>query len=547
MKQWLSCSLFVLAASLAGQSSAPICGYPELHNPQGEVTIKRLSLEKSLVADTTFKIRENILAEEINLIEVLFTELYVGVDFVIYGETAEIDAGRIPNGTVDEIAQNFASFTGPGSINDTLGIKALSEQLFGEPPHAGNDQTVYILLIDVRDGYITHESDEFVAGYFDPLDQRAVGNMADIIYIDTNPGMSRGMDPNILLNTLAHEYQHLIHYGRDSDEDVWLNEGLSELAPQLMGIAGRDFSSYLVNTNVILDQFNGRIADYARCGLFLTYYFHRFGIAAISALVEDSRNGISSLKYQLSEAAVPQTIDEFINQWHQANYFGQRAESPYPSFVSIPTPSIHDEILEYPTNLGDKHAMRFGANWTMISGGTELLLRVDRHDPGIDMLVFPGTTSGLTPPKLFTYGFVDAGFGVQYDELYLLTTGTEAIADSGAFSLYTSATGGYTTGLPIAETPLFVTSFYPNPISTAQIKTTGIQIDLFGAHNSVRVTIYDILGRELRTIKGIPAGGLSYLSWRGINDQGMPVPSGVYLARISAGGQSATRKILVVR
>ncbi len=34
---------------------------------------------------------------------------------------------------------------------------------------------------------------------------------------------------------LAHEFQHMIHWNQDPNEDSWLNEGLSELAWYLNG------------------------------------------------------------------------------------------------------------------------------------------------------------------------------------------------------------------------------------------------------------------------------------------------------------------------
>ena len=38
-----------------------------------------------------------------------------------------------------------------------------------------------------------------------------------------------------MIGVMAHEYQHLIHWGRDPAEESWLNESMSELAMAVLG------------------------------------------------------------------------------------------------------------------------------------------------------------------------------------------------------------------------------------------------------------------------------------------------------------------------
>ena len=45
----------------------------------------------------------------------------------------------------------------------------------------------------------------------------------------TNPGSA------YMLGVMAHEFQHLIHYVADPDEDSWINEAMSELAMSVSG------------------------------------------------------------------------------------------------------------------------------------------------------------------------------------------------------------------------------------------------------------------------------------------------------------------------
>ncbi|MFQ5584064.1 MAG: FlgD immunoglobulin-like domain containing protein, partial [Calditrichia bacterium] len=92
---------------------------------------------------------------------------------------------------------------------------------------------------------------------------------------------------------------------------------------------------------------------------------------------------------------------------------------------------------------------------------------------------------------------------------------------------------------------------YPNPFNP----TTEIRFAL-AEGGRVELKIYDLLGREVKTLLGeCRDPGRYIVQWDGTNDAGQPVASGVYLYRLKAGdptagpGQSytAVRKMLLVR
>jgi len=65
----------------------------------------------------------------------------------------------------------------------------------------------------------------------------------------------------------------------------------------------------------------------------------------------------------------------------------------------------------------------------------------------------------------------------------------------------------------------------------------------------VRLQIYDLLGRKVRTLvqqEKYPAGHHTIL-WDGRDDFGKRVSAGVYLVRFKAGEFSATRKLVVLK
>jgi hypothetical protein len=65
---------------------------------------------------------------------------------------------------------------------------------------------------------------------------------------------------------------------------------------------------------------------------------------------------------------------------------------------------------------------------------------------------------------------------------------------------------------------------------------------------TVTLTIYDVSGRLVRRLfEGRRAAGEHAAAWDGADDRGVAVSSGVYYYRLSAGGQSASRKLVLIR
>ena len=88
---------------------------------------------------------------------------------------------------------------------------------------------------------------------------------------------------------------------------------------------------------------------------------------------------------------------------------------------------------------------------------------------------------------------------------------------------------------------------YPNPFNP----TTHIQFSTDKVAQ-IHVTVYDVLGRELRTLaNGTYFPGLFTVEWDGTNVQGSGVPSGVYYIRMTAttlsGDEESSKRYSVTR
>lgn len=84
---------------------------------------------------------------------------------------------------------------------------------------------------------------------------------------------------------------------------------------------------------------------------------------------------------------------------------------------------------------------------------------------------------------------------------------------------------------------------YPNPFNPS----TTFRYDLIQkAH--VNITIYDMLGREIKTIfNQIEDPGNHSLVWNGLNNHGETVSGGIYVYVIQAGQSSTANKVIFLK
>ncbi len=135
-----------------------------------------------------------------------------------------------------------------------------------------------------------------------------------------------------IYGVLAHEFQHMIHWNLDSNEESWMNEGFSELATQLNGYDTGGFDeTYLMNTDLQLNDWPVDSGDtsphYGSSFLFISYFLDRFGEELTKQLVRSEENGFESMDdvfaaSQITDAATGElvTADDLFVDWSLANY-----------------------------------------------------------------------------------------------------------------------------------------------------------------------------------------------------------------------------------
>jgi hypothetical protein len=166
-----------------------------------------------------------------------------------------------------------------------------------------------------------------VAGYFSGADEYSrlvneFSNEKEMFYIN----LDSSMQPNTSFydGVLAHEFQHMIHWHTDRNEDTWVNEGMSELAMQLNGfdVGGSDWlfsRSPDTQLNTWPDGPGAAGANYGGSYLLMAYFLDRFGDEATQALVASSLNGTGGFQVVLDGLGGGLSFEEVFADWRAAN------------------------------------------------------------------------------------------------------------------------------------------------------------------------------------------------------------------------------------
>jgi immune inhibitor A len=151
-----------------------------------------------------------------------------------------------------------------------------------------------------------------VGGYYSPADEvpkaaHPFSNQHEMFYINAD---NMGLTEEYTLSVLAHEFQHMIHWYGDHNEESWVNEGFSELAVSLNGynLGGADWM-YVNQPDIQLTYWpdindDESFAHYGGAFLFMNYFLGRFGREATQALVRNPANGLVGIDDTLSQMGI---------------------------------------------------------------------------------------------------------------------------------------------------------------------------------------------------------------------------------------------------
>ncbi|MET0419158.1 MAG: peptidase M6 immune inhibitor A, partial [Actinoplanes sp.] len=288
-------------------------------------------------------------------------------------ETAAFSTPPDRNGTG---AQTAGDFTGDGDKTVTLVDNIRDENYFAFP-----QAVTYVA------GFFSNQLNELVDRNVMTIDaydwkHRLGARPADEPTDDLCT--SRPARPRLYDATFAHEWQHLLGYYADPNEETWVNEGLSDFAQTLVGyvdgragvhdygndshlICFQGFGPVKTQHNAIPRDCGGPqnslnlwnegtpsevLADYGIVYQFMLYLHDRFGLATLSALHRDGlRHGLAGVR-----AVLPAGADfyDVLHDFQTMTLVDKIVEEPGGTMNGVPAERVTAASLRSEVNLANE-------------------------------------------------------------------------------------------------------------------------------------------------------------------------------------------------
>jgi hypothetical protein len=305
-----------------------------------------------------------------------------------------------------------------------------------------------------------------VAGYFSSSDEYApsvheYSNAHEMFYISAD---GAALDDDYTRGVLAHEFQHMIHWYLDRNEDTWMNEGFAEVAAFINGfdVGGAD-TIYALNPDETLARWpapplEDTTSHYGQAFLLLSYFLDRFGADVTQALVAHDANGLDSIDQTLAEKDVrdpgtgePLDADSVFADWAVAMLVQDpsvaQGQYSFESYPGAPSPALTETVTQCPGASGSRTVSQYGVDYIRIDCPGDFTLSFDGSntvpvlpaDPHSGQYAFwsnRGDESDMTLTRAFDLSQVSGAVTLDYwtwydleqdyDYLYL-----EASSDGG--------------------------------------------------------------------------------------------------------------------
>lgn len=253
-------------------------------------------------------------------------------------------------------------------------------------PGVDNDPHIHVL----------HATDlgEGVPGYFAsadelPRDVYRFSNEAEIVTVNLDTVEVGSPAYHALL---AREFQRLIQWNNDRNEERWLKEGLAELAVRLNGFAADELErAYLERPDISLTAWTGETAQRGAARLLAAYFYERFDDRGIRALTAQPLNGAAGLAAALEEMDARVSFDEFFADWLAANYLDSRPEMGARTHnyatLDLGQPTVAAAYDSYPITM-EASVEQFGADYILLDGDADLRIQFSgaSQTPLLDVL-----------------------------------------------------------------------------------------------------------------------------------------------------------------
>lgn len=395
-----------------------------LPSPQKQYKATGLKGSKDEVGDIRTFTAIDFASENQDKIDIVARAEKKGIHAYFYVDTTL----NFDNSQLDEILSLF----------DNL-IYFTNTEVFGSEPRPGidGDLRITILFLDIREA--AGSSGE-VAGYFwsgnqFPKNQVPKSNEREMLYIDITRLSRFGVED--VAGTIAHEFQHLIHWNYDRDEDIWVNEGLSEYATVVNGLGiSNSPALFLNNPDKTLMVWENHPRDYARVFLWILYLAEHYGgNALIRDIVANPGAGLSAQQAVINVRQPGVTIKQIFANWIIANYLDLNSGNIDYSYPSLDLPALRptQTFGFLPVGTRNAEVNTYAADYYLFSGGENLLVRLNGPGNDAEFRAKVIRLKANSAPEVLDFpldfnrngslSFPD--FGITFDQLLLIPYYTE--------------------------------------------------------------------------------------------------------------------------
>ena len=249
-------------------------------------------------------------------------------------------------------------------------------------PGVDNDPRLHILHANDMGGSI--------AGYYSSADEfsslaNEFSNQKEMFYISLE-WLNDSQDYDYYETVLAHEFQHMVHWNNDRNEETWVNEGMSELAQEVAGYPpDTGFASVFASVpdtqlNTWSDNPAGNGEHYGGSYLYMAYLLQRFGEDVTKAVVAHPANGIAGVTDALAETGHTVTFEDVFADWLVANYANDPEALDGDGLygykqLDAPAPSADKTFRRYPVESRSTTVRNFGADYLELEGSGDVTFR----------------------------------------------------------------------------------------------------------------------------------------------------------------------------
>jgi hypothetical protein len=316
-------------------------------------------------------------------------------------------------------------------------IYPTNRAFFGSEWTPGVDDDPHIYILYARGlGYS-------IAGYYASTDEyhplvHEYSNAHEMFVFNAD---AVGLGEQFTYGVLAHEFQHMIHWYLDRNEESWLNEGFSEVAAFLNGYNAGGFDwLYTLDPDLQLNDWPNNPSEtsphYGAGFLFLTYFLDRFGEEVTKDLIANPLNGLSSVDDVLRETNAtdsltnqPLTADDVFMDWVVTNYLMDGSVGDgryyYHNYPDAPQANATETLETCPYEPVNWNVHQYGVDYIRITcrgnyilhfeGATLThLLPTDPHSGSYAFWSNKGDESDMSLTRVFDFTSQDGAITLSY-------------------------------------------------------------------------------------------------------------------------------------